>query len=177
MEENVAEIAHRPLPDLTLPGTDGQDHNLGLIAADNPLVLVFIKEGCPCSLGAQPWFNQLFDAHGADARFFGIIDADLEQGKDWARKSPTPFPLLCDKSGSLMRAWNINSGGQLALIAKGGTIERLWPGFSNENLHSANQAIAQLRNVAPPTIDFEYAPRREITGCPYDFQTEAEPKP
>ena len=54
-------IATAKMTDVVAPAfqdqqTDDSYYDIAELTGDGPVVLVFIKEGCPCSLAAQPFF-------------------------------------------------------------------------------------------------------------------------
>src|SRR6188768_2554625 len=53
-----AALDDRPSPSVHAPGLDGRSHSIEELASNRPLVLVFIKRGCPCSADAQAYFNR-----------------------------------------------------------------------------------------------------------------------
>ena len=81
-------------------------------------VQVFIKEGCPCSLAAQPFFNLLFDAYGKHARFFGVFDGSVSKAKKWAMQNQAAFPLLSDPDLRTVHEYKAENSAYVALIAK-----------------------------------------------------------
>ena len=59
-------------------------------------MLAFIKDGCPCSEAAEPYFHQLHAAYGSRAGFLGVIDGDVAAARDWSVRHATPYPVLAD---------------------------------------------------------------------------------
>lgn len=151
--------------------TDGSDYDLGAITESAPLVLVFIKEGCPCSVDAQRFFNRLHDAYGKEVRFLGVIDRDNDGGRAWGQQNRTTFPLLADPDLSIAGDYKAESSAYVAVVAKGGTIDHLYPGYSSAMLAEASRRIARLAGVAPRPIDAAGAPDELSTGCPFDIRT------
>ncbi len=56
-------------PTFRAPGSDGETYVLGDLLKDGPLVLVFIKDGCPCSKSAEPFFRRLHASGRGWVRF------------------------------------------------------------------------------------------------------------
>ena len=129
-------------PTVRAEATDGSFYDIKELTRDGPAVLVFIKDGCPCSHAAQPFFNLLFDAYGEHARFFGVFDGDVTAAKKWAKQNLVEFPILSDPDLRAVREYKAENSAYVALIAKGGRIEKLWPGYSADMLADA---AARLR--------------------------------
>jgi hypothetical protein len=53
------------------------------------------------------------------------------------------------------------------VIAKGGAIDQLYPGYSEPMLAEVSQRLARLAGAKPRTIDASGAPDDLYTGCPF----------
>ena len=53
------ELVERNAQLFRLPATDGETYDLSERLASGPVVLTYIKVGCPCSESAQPFFNRI----------------------------------------------------------------------------------------------------------------------
>jgi peroxiredoxin len=160
------------MTDVTAPAfraqaTDESFYDLKDLTKDAPIVLFFIKDGCPCSQAAQPFFNLLFDAYGKHARFFGVFDGDVANAKKWANHNQVAFPILSDPDLHTVHEYKAENSAYVALIAKGGTIEMLWPGYSVDMLADAAARLARLTGVIAKPIDAREAPTAMTTGCSY----------
>ena len=165
-------IASAKMTDVTAPAfraqaTDESFCDLNELTRDGTVVLVFIKDGCPCSQAAQPFFNHLFDAYGKHARFFGVFDGSVSNAKKWAEQYQAGFPLLSDPDLRIVHEYKAENSAYVALIAKGGKIEKLWPGYSVDMLADAAARLARLTGVTAKPIDVNEAPTEMTTGCPY----------
>src|SRR5947209_8261761 len=49
MVREARERAARPATSFLVTGTDGRPYSFESLTRDNPLAIVFIKDGCPCS--------------------------------------------------------------------------------------------------------------------------------
>ena len=164
-------MATIPAPSSRATGTDGVAYDLGELARSGPLVLVFIKHDCPCSVDAQRFFNRLQTVYGKEVRFLGVIDRDADGGRAWGQQNRTTFPLLADPEAAIARAYKAESSAYMAVVAKGGTIDHLYPGYSSTMLAEASERIARLAGVTPRPVDAEGAPDELSTGCPFDLRT------
>src|SRR5689334_6091561 len=53
---------------------DGRRVGWDDLSGGRPVVLVFIKEGCPCSAEVEPFFRRVEDLYRAEVGFAGVID-------------------------------------------------------------------------------------------------------
>ncbi len=60
-----------------------------------PLLLVFIKNGCPCSVEMEPFFHRLAHAYRDVVRFAGVIDADASTAQALCRGKCHSVPDPC----------------------------------------------------------------------------------
>jgi peroxiredoxin len=154
-------------PDFRAPATDDNFYEIKELTRTGPVVLVFIKDGCPCSQEAQHFFNILSHEFGKQGRFFGVFDGSVDRARKWASRYHAAFPLLSDPDFRIVREYHAENSAYLALIARGGTIEKLWPGYSVDMLNEAAKCLARLTRVNAKPIDFRDAPTEMTTGCPY----------
>lgn len=155
-------------PEFLADATDGKTYDLAGLTGNGPVVLAFIKEGCPCSVAAQPYFNRLFEAYGAKVPFFGVIDAPVDRAEKWGRVNQAAFPILCDVDLAIIHDYKAESSAYLAIVSRGGTIEKLWPGYSVAMLEEASARLAKLAEMDVRPIDTTDAPSDEmLTGCPF----------
>jgi peroxiredoxin len=133
-----------------------------------PLVLVFIKDGCPCSRAAERFFNRLHAAYKDEVQFLGVIDVDMTIAKTWATVNHVPFPVLADPEFQIIHAYKAESSAYVALVSKDGTIETLWPGYSGPMLTEASETLGHLSGREVQTIDLTEAPTVLTTGCSFE---------
>jgi peroxiredoxin len=163
------ELDEKPAPAFEAKGTDGRMHAIEDLAGSRPLVLVFIKKGCPCSTSAQIYFNRIADAYRGRAHVVGVIDAELAPAQKWARANGVRHLLLLDPSLTIVRKFGVESSVYVALIDQEGTIEKFWPGYSRGMLDELNGRLARRVGNAPPALKSASAPRELLTGCPFDL--------
>jgi peroxiredoxin len=157
------------VPETVLEGSDGRMSSIAEIAADRPAVLIFIKDGCPCSELAEPYFHRLHAIYGAHVAFVGVIDGDAAVARSWAgrHQSASPFPVLADPGQSVIRACGAERSAYVALVAPGGAIDRLWPGYSAEMLAELGSQLAARTGVPESPIDDKDAPEALSSGCAF----------
>jgi peroxiredoxin len=154
-------------PAFRAEATDGKIYGLEDATSEKPLVLTFIKDGCPCSEAAEPFFDRLFAAYRDEIRFLGVIDADVSRAKEWAKQNLVPYPILADPESRIVHNYKAESSAYVALVSKDGTIEKLWPGYSAQMLNDASQRLARLSGGEPKPVNTSDAPAEMTTGCPY----------
>jgi peroxiredoxin len=159
--------AHTTAPAFRAEATDGKTYDLAEMVGEGPVALVFIKEGCPCSVESQPFFNRLHEAYGAAVPFFGVIDAPVGRAGKWAEVNHAAFPLLSDVELKIVHDYKAESSAYLAVVSKGGAIEKLWPGYSAAMIREASACLAKLAEIEPKPIDATGAPEEMLTGCPF----------
>ena len=168
MAEASRAMVFRQAPAFTLKATDGAEYSLGKLIREGPLVLTFIKIGCPCSEAAQPFFNRLRAAY-PHARILGVIDGDLGPANLWAKKIRVSYPLLLDPNLQLVRAYGVENSAYVVLVDQKGQIVMHWPGYCASMLQELGATLALLTRSAVRPIDTVDAPVEFYSGCPYDL--------
>jgi hypothetical protein len=144
-----------------------------------PLVLIFIKNGCPCSAEMEPFFQRLARTYADVAHFAGVIDGDVRSAHRYAEANATPYPILVDPQRQIIHRFRAENGVYVALVCPPGgsparagapgepTIDCLWPGCSAEMLIQMGQRIAARTGIAERPLDVSGAPGAPVTGCPF----------
>ncbi len=112
-------------PDFQARGDDGMLYRLSEIVADRPAVLVFIKDGCPCSRSADQYLRRIHAAGRGWVSFFGVIDGGVMVADRWVEQTQTVFPVLADPDLSIIHKYGAESSAYVAFISPGGKIEKL----------------------------------------------------
>lgn len=154
--------------------TDGRSYSLDdLTTGGRPAVLVFIKDGCPCSESAQPYFNRLHAAYGERARFVGVIGGNTAEARRWAVSHEVRFPILADPDLEIVRRYRAKNSAYVALISRDGRIAKLWPGYSSGMLNELGAELSRLSGAPERLIEVSGAPLELYSGCPYGVETAA----
>lgn len=169
MLESSKQMATQSAPVFQTEATDGKRYHLDTLTKEGPILLIFIKEGCPCSESAQPFFNRFYDAYGTHLKFLGVYDGQVPQAKTWAKNNQVSFPILADPDFKIIQAYKAESSAYVALVAQGGTIEKLWPGYSSEMLGDLSLRLARHAGIEPKPIDIKDSPEEMLTGCPFEL--------
>lgn len=162
-EANEGKIA----PKFSAPASDGQTYELAPLIANGPLVVVFIKQGCPCSNEAEPFFRRLHEALGTEVGFLGVIDGNPSVALSWVNKYQTPYPILADPDLVIVKGYGAENSAYVALVNMEGNIDRLWPGYSAGMLNELIERVGSLTGRALKPVDVSGAPNELYSGCPY----------
>jgi peroxiredoxin len=155
------------VPTTTLAGSDGLTLSIADIAQLRVAVLFFIKEGCPCSELAEPYFHHLHAAYGTRAAFIGVIEGNASVAGEWVRRQRSPYPVLADPDLRVIRACGAERSAYVAVVAQGGSIERLWPGYSAGMLAELGTRLAEKTGLPETPIDDKDAPTALSSGCSF----------
>lgn len=167
-EAAARENLQRLAPRFVLPSQSGGSYALEQLLRKGPVLLSFIKEGCPCSESAQAYFNRLWAAY-PEAVFVGVFDASPGEAERWAARLQVGYPLLIDRELSLVRAYRVEHSATTVVVAPDGRIEGHWPGYSSAYLHEMGRTLAELLGVPERPLEVESAPELPYTGCPYEI--------
>lgn len=167
MEIESAAMGNRREPDSKATDETGTPIEIASSRASRPQFVLFIKTDCPCSIDAQPLFNRLASRFKGHVDFVGVIDGDAVQAKSFAGLYSAAFPVVPDKSLSVIHGFQAKAGIYAALVAKNGHLIKMWPGYSASLLKEMNHHLAQAAGVPETYFDPEYAPIQKAAGCAY----------
>jgi peroxiredoxin len=167
MTDNARAMSGRRVTTQSAIGSDGRTHAPQDEARGRPVVLVFIRDGCPCSESAEPYFQRLQAAYGERASFLGVIDGDLAMAREWATRHGTSYPILADFERVIIGDCGAERSAYVMLVAPGGTVEAVWPGYSSEMLAEVGARLARITGQAEVALDAEGAPAELVSGCPF----------
>jgi peroxiredoxin len=160
-------MSARSLGPLTLVGHDGRRREWSALAAARPVVVVFIKAGCPCSVEFEPFFHRLARAYRGSVCFAGVIDAPVETARQYAESNHVPYLVLADPGKDLISRFGATNGAYVALVTPAGTIDTLWPGCSAEMMLEMSRRIADLAGIEEQRVETSGLPGVLTTGCPF----------
>ncbi|SIO59536.1 Peroxiredoxin [Singulisphaera sp. GP187] len=158
----------RPAPNFSKAATDGKTYRLEEMLRNGLVILTFVKEGCPCSDAAQPFFNELHAAYPR-VSIRGVINVAAEPAKRWADKFHVTYPLLLDPNEELVRDYGVENSAYVVLIGSNGEIAKHWPGYSESMLRELGSLTAKMTGSPEKSLSFADAPTDLYTGCPYDL--------
>jgi hypothetical protein len=138
------------------------------ISGDRPVVLVFIKEGCPCNVELLPFFGRVEKLYRGAVQFAGVIDARAEVARRYRAEQRIGYPLLPDPQRRLIRRLRVEHGGYVALLTPAGEIAGFWPGCSADTMRDLGRRIARRLGVAERPLDVAGMPGSLTNGCPFE---------
>jgi peroxiredoxin len=148
---------------------DGRHLTWAELSGGRPLVLVFIKRDCPCSVEFEPFFHRLAAAYHDCVRFAGVIDAPEDVARRYAEANRVPYPVLADAGRRLIAQFRAENGAYVALLTPDGVLDTLWPGCSAEMMRDMSRRLAAVANVAERPVDYTDMPDALTTGCPFTW--------
>lgn len=164
MVREAALIARKTAPFFKLKDAHGIDIQIGGTGS-KPQFIYFILEGCPCSLDAQPLFNRMYQRYKDRVDFIGVINAGKAKALDFAGETTTLHPIVCDEHLTVIKAYGAKQSTYNAVVRPDGTVERMWPGYSQSYLHELNSVLARLTGTKEEPFDAAYAPVKPASGC------------
>jgi hypothetical protein len=150
--------------------TDQDGRGLGWdeLSGGRPVVLVFLKEGCPCNLDFEPYFQRVERLYRGAVRFAAVIDAGPTAAHRYARLQQVPYPVLADPGRDIIRRCHAENGGYAVLLSADGVIDGAWPGCSPDTLRALGRRIARLAGLEERSLDVAGMSDALLTGCPFD---------
>lgn len=158
-------LTNTPSPSFSLKDSKGETRSLDSLTKDRPLLLYFILNDCPCSIDAEPLFLKLHAQHGERVNFLGVVSGSDEQAATWAKEWASPYPIVAAKDKAIIQAFHAKNSAYSVLIAKGGKIVRMWPGYGADMLGEANELMSEESGVEVKKFDPMYAPKKITSGC------------
>ena len=70
-------MIHETIVDFSAVAHDGRSLDWEKLGKNRPVVLVFVKAGCPCNVEFAPFFQRLERTYGEAVQFASVIDADV----------------------------------------------------------------------------------------------------
>lgn len=166
MALKAAKLAGTKTPSRIVVASNGKSFRLD---GAKPSLLFFIEADCPCSRDATPFINQLQAHFGKSCQVIGVINSQPETAKAWANEVSCHFPVVADPRLKLIASYGALSSVYTTVVAPGGRIEKTYPGYSQQVLKELTIRLARLSQQATPIIKFSGAPKRLLSGCPFDI--------
>ena len=176
MEQDADARAGMESKDFTLTTDEGASVALSSFWKEKPVVLVMMKDGCPCTMEAQPHFNDLASQFGKDINFVGVIDADKETASKFRADFSCPFPVLSSPNTDFFKLWRSKQSVYTFVIGVGGKVEMVWPGYNKKMLASLNHMLSELSKKPEAKLDMDMVPEKMTSGC-YFFMPVGTSKP
>jgi peroxiredoxin len=160
-------LAKRRIESFRAVAQDGTPFQWPEAHGARPLVVIFIKQGCPCSVDFEPFFHRLELQYRGAALFVGVIDGEADVARAYALENKVPYPVLTDPDRALIAQFGAKHGGYVALLSTDRQLDTLWPGCSAEMMRSLGSRIAVIRAIAERPLDVSGMPKVLTTGCPF----------
>jgi hypothetical protein len=160
-------MSERTLAPIPAVAHDGRRHQWMDLAGGQPVVVVFIKKGCPCNVEFEPFFHRLERAYRGSARLVGVIDGPVEAARHYAEANRAPYLILADPERALISRFRAENGAYVALLTPAGVLDTLWPGCSAQMMRELSRRLAELAGIAEQPIDTAGLPDVLTTGCPF----------
>jgi hypothetical protein len=104
-------LARRRLAPFTARAHDGRTLRWPDFAPGRPLLLVFLKAGCPCNDDFEPFCRRLHRAYGDRVAFACLIDAGPAAALAHAQRHRCPYPVLADPGKEILARFGAENGG------------------------------------------------------------------
>lgn len=169
MEAAAASLKRTPLPNFSEVDLDGEKVTPADFRTGKPSVLIFVKNECPCSVEAQPFFNAMAKAFGGNAQFFSVFDGEKRDGEAFVEYGVVPYRMILDTDFSLIQQFKMTASASLALIDGDGQVVQVWPGYSQDILRQLNMLLGTLSKVGPQEFEHSDAPKELTAGCAFEI--------
>jgi peroxiredoxin len=143
--------------DFSAQGTDGKTHTLKSLTNKGPVVLYFIKIGCPVNHRAAPHFKNIHETYAGKGNLVGVINGDVAAAKAWQREYNVKFPILADQSMKIIRGYGAEHS-PWAVAIEGGKVSHVLPGGSPKELKALNEGMAKMAGRKPANLKWDGAP-------------------
>jgi peroxiredoxin len=167
MQAAIDAMEQKTAPSFELPDETGKVRTLEEFHDGKPLLLYFIKDGCPCSIESEPLFQKLYRHHEGRVNVVGIIGSDSDVAAKWKEMFETPYPVLASPDHKVMQAYDVPRSVYTVLITPEGKIARMWGGYSARMLLEANSLLAALSDASEKPFEPDYAPEELSSGCSF----------
>lgn len=166
IRREVATSSKTVAPEFERIDCNGGPVSLKTALAKGPVFLIFIMDSCPCSYEAQPFFQRIAKAYGDKVSFIGVTDGTPAQAREWKAHFEITYPVISEPKKDLMHLYKAKHSAYTALVNKDGSIEQLWPGYSQAELKSIAKSLGSV-TASNPKLDFGDAPLKPTTGCEF----------
>ena len=174
MTQKAQELQTKAAPEFQLTDSNGKLQRLVDLRSDKPVVLYFIKDGCPCSQTYEPFIQEFASNYMDVAHFIGVIDGTQETARAWSSRYVNPYPIAFDPTSATMNRWQATNSAFTALIDKQGNVVAYWPGYSRWMLEELSQKLADLAGVPRRRLAVVDAPSQLYTGCSFGDEDPSE---
>jgi len=129
-----------------------------------PAVILTVLHDCPCSMEAQPIFNDLYDVFGAKV-FFGLCRDKPAEAQRFVELFKVEFPVLIDAQKKTLKELEATRSVYIALIGKDGEIVKVWPGYDRMMIAELATRLSELSGLPVPPLVMNTVPNKPTAGC------------
>lgn len=176
MADDATARAGSTAPNAVLVADNGKSYELAEQWSNGPVVLVMTKDGCPCSIEAQPHFSELAKRYATKIKFFAVFDADQNAAAKYGADFSVPYPVLASPTTDYFKKLRAKQSVYTFLVATGGKIERVWPGYNKDMLRELNSELSRISGIPAKELEMTLVPDKMTSGC-YFFMPVGTDKP
>jgi peroxiredoxin len=154
--ENGERVRGTIAPDFSGTDTDGKPVSLSQLAKEKPVVLFFIEPECPCARDAAPFLARIQKFVGSESQVIGVVKSDASKAREWSKLTGVNYPILADPQGKVISSFKVTSAGSVAVITPGGTIQKVYPGYSQATLQEIYSTVTSYAKASKLTKDREF---------------------
>ena len=132
-----------------------------------PLVVVMLKEGCPCVRECRTQLNAMAGACRGKIRLVGVVDGDEAKASALQKDAGLVFPILADPNAKTIRALGGHAALDLRLVGRDGKVAGKWDGLSRANVAALVEAVGRTTGK---DVSLGLEPFTVLTkiGCAFD---------
>ena len=137
----------QPLPDLTLPDTDGRERPLAEAWAAGPALLLLGHRNCKTTRQTLPYVEQIHRRKAGAATVVAVLQDDAATARELVDQMGLTLPVLCEADPyPLAAALRVTVAPTLLLVDRQGQIAAVSEAFRKSDL----EAFAARLGVAGP---------------------------
>ena len=171
MRKSAEAVPGQVAPEIELADTSGKTVRLSDLVVKGPVLVVTIKDGCPCSIESQPFFNQMVKDYEGKFTILGVTDAPRIKAEKYKVDFDAQFPIVTEPGKRTFEAYHALNSVYSTLVGRDGVVIKQYPGYSKRILTDMNEQIAKAVGATPTPLDLADAPERDSSGCPFFEET------
>lgn len=165
MEGVTNKMAAQMAPEFELKDVDGKAWALADLVKAGPVIVVSIKDECPCSVDSQPLFNEISKRFEGKATFVGLFNESPDKAKTYIKNNSVPYPVLIDTQLDTFKAYKAERSVYVTYVNPKGEIVKMWPGYWDKMLLELDGMLSKDTGITPKPFDPKYAPVAKSSGC------------
>lgn len=165
MQLTADNLAKSQASDFQLPTTSGKDFHLLDQLQKKPVLIVMTKDGCPCSIEAQPFYTALATNYADRLTTIGVIDADKVGALKYKEGLRPGYEIAYTTTTDLFEKYKSKQSVYTYLINQDGTLRKVFPGYSRASLVELNDILHDLTGLPRAELDLTMAPEKMTSGC------------